>query len=453
MDVNKPTVLVHELEYTIWLRKVNHARCTGSLCRWVSSFHPHQLTCHLVGDFLHGAYNLGQKVRFGDGTAWFVRFPRVGHVCSDYADEKVAMEVEVLHLIRDNTTIPVPDVKAWGSADRNPLGLGPFIIEDFIEGVSLGALLKDPATPHSRRLRSDVRESVIESIYRQVANFLLQLFHLDFERLGSLPTTKTGFRWQVRPLTYKVNDIMQTGAVNTFGDRSQGFQTTTEYFQYVLTQDWKQLQEQPNAFDGEFDARAKYACLSTLKSMLPCFVNEKYEHGPFKVICDDLGLANLIVRSPDDLTIVGVIDLEWSYIGPAQMYGSPWWLLQERLNNWDVDFDQDAPQIVERFSRYLKIFKRVLEEEEKKLPGNPRELSELVAWSENSGAIWLHMLLSCGFNYAYNLPFAQLRQHIGSEKWNRHKELFYGTQDMESFVKKKLAQLRQYDLECEQINK
>ncbi|KAI1506308.1 hypothetical protein F5X99DRAFT_426370 [Biscogniauxia marginata] len=166
MDVNEPAEIVHELESTVWVRKVNHARSTGDLCRWVSSFHPHRLACHLIGGFLHGAYNLGQKVKFSDGTAWLVRFPRVGNVCNKYADEKVAMEVEVLHLVRDNTTIPVPGVKAWGSATHNPLGLGPFIIMDFIEGVSLDALLKDPTTPNTRLLRSDVRDSNIEFIYK-----------------------------------------------------------------------------------------------------------------------------------------------------------------------------------------------------------------------------------------------------------------------------------------------
>ncbi len=54
-----------------------------------------------------------------------------------------------------------------------------------------------------------------------------------------------------------------------------------------------------------------------MRSLLPHFVEEDYDHGPFKLICDDLGLANLIVKSEEDLTVVGVVDFEWSYIGPA----------------------------------------------------------------------------------------------------------------------------------------
>lgn len=81
---------------------------------------------------------------FNDSKAWMVRFPRVGRVCDKYTDEKVGMEVAALSLIRNNTAIPVPRVQAWGLAASNPLGLGPFIIMDFIEGVSLSDLLQDP---------------------------------------------------------------------------------------------------------------------------------------------------------------------------------------------------------------------------------------------------------------------------------------------------------------------
>ncbi len=45
--------------------------------------------------------------------------------------------------------------------------------------------------------------------------------------------------------------------------------------------------------------------------MLPDFINKKYDGRKFKLVCDDLGLANLMVKSKDDLTIVGVVDLEW----------------------------------------------------------------------------------------------------------------------------------------------
>ena len=97
------------------------------------------------------------KMVFSDSTAWMVRFPRVGMVCDDYTDEKVAMEVTALNLIHNRTTIPVPKVQAWGPAARSLLGLGPFIMMDFINGVSLTDLLEDPnAERPTRLMREDI---------------------------------------------------------------------------------------------------------------------------------------------------------------------------------------------------------------------------------------------------------------------------------------------------------
>jgi hypothetical protein len=160
------------------------------------------------------------KMVFNDSTAWMIRFPRVGMVCDDYTDEKVAMEVTALSLIYNRTNIPVPRVQAWGPATSNPLGLGPFIIMDFINGVSLSDLLKDPNAKHPTRLmREDISDSDIEVIYRQLANFLLQLFKLDFDRIGSLPSLRAEAQSYapIRPLTFKAHSILQNGGVDTFG--------------------------------------------------------------------------------------------------------------------------------------------------------------------------------------------------------------------------------------------
>lgn len=127
--------------------------------------------------------------------------------------------------------------------------------------------------------------------------------------------------------------------------------------------------------------------------MIPQLVNAKYDRGPFKLICDDFGPANMIVRSKDDITIVGVVDLEWVYAGPAQLFASaPWWLLHDRPVNEEWDFSGGKPpDATQRYFKCLDIFKRVLAEEDAK--SQSQEVSELVNWSEASWGMWLHMLL------------------------------------------------------------
>ena len=232
------------------------------------------------------------------------------------------------------------------------------------------------------------------------------------------------------------------------GDRHQGFATTTQYFEYIVGQDWEQLVYQPNSVVGTNNAKNNYVAFKVLKSLIPDLVNAKYDHGKFKLICDDLGLANLIVRSREDLTVVGVVDLEWSYVGPAQLFGSaPWWLLQDRPVNsaWDCDKDM-PPTVAVRYFRYLEMFQHVLEEEETKIPGHEeKELSNLVRWSQDSGAMWLHMLLSVGFNDPWSFPFTQLRQHVGAEDWARREKEFEDSAELDAFAAQKMRELDEYD--------
>ncbi|BDD56255.1 hypothetical protein MAP00_001729 [Monascus purpureus] len=378
------------------------------------------------------------KMIFSDATAWMVRFPRKGMVSDNYADEKVAMEVTALSIIRSRTTIPVLKIQVWGPAASNPLGLGPFIMMDFIDGVSLSDLLQDPnAESPSRAMKEDISDSEVEAIYS------LPYLQPESQR-HTLP----------QPLTFKAHSILQNGGVDTFGDRAQGFATTTEYFQYVIGQDWEQLIHQPNSVVGFYDAKSKFVAFKVLKSLIRDFVNEKYDHCKFKLICDDLRLANLIVHGREDVTVVGVVDLECSYIGPAQLFGSAlWWLLQDRPVNsaWDCKGDE-LPRIPTRYFKYLEIFIRVLEEEEAKLPGHEdRELSSLVKWSQASGAMWLHMLLSFSFNNHRSFPFVQLRRHLGVDKWARREKDFDNADELEAFAERKVNELDKYDEALEKM--
>ncbi|PCH06956.1 Aminoglycoside phosphotransferase [Penicillium occitanis (nom. inval.)] len=451
MDTNALVDIVHEVQSQLWVDKINEAHRSDHLCKWVSTFHPGRLPCQLDGTFHHGAFNAGMKMVFSDNTAWMVRFPRVGMVNDDYADEKVAMEVAALNLIGNRTSIPVPKVRAWGPAVRNALGLGPFIMMDFVDGVSLSELLRDPdAERPTRLMREDIKDSDVEFIYRQLANFLLQIFKLDFDQIGSLPSPEAEAASPTprRPLTFKAHSILQNGGVDTFGDRSQGFATVTEYFQHVVGQDWEQLVYQPNSIFGSYDAQNKYVAFKALRNLIPDMVHEQYDSRKFKLICDDLGLANLIVRGRDNLTVVGVVDLEWSYIGPAQLFGSaPWWLLQDRPVNssWDYTGDE-PPKIADRYFKYLDIFIRVLEEEEARMTeSEEKELSSLVKWSQASGAMWLHMLISSGFNDHRSFPFTQLRQHLGDAKWAQYEKGCGNAEELGAFAARKVIQLDEYD--------
>ncbi|KAJ5584909.1 uncharacterized protein N7459_004709 [Penicillium hispanicum] len=448
-------------EETVWVKKVNTARVDGSICSWASAFHPEKLRCRLDGGFLNGSYNVGQRIVFDDGATWFLRLPRASSISPEYADEKVAMEVEALFLIRGKTTIPVPKIYAWGLVEENQLGLGPFILMEFINGVCLNDVF---GGGDSRLLKEEISETDIEYVYRQMAYFMLQLFKIDFNHIGNLPTRKTRFAAPSRPLTWKGHEILRVGGVSTFGlcygrpqhelglialgDWAHGLQSTRQYFEYINNQDWQQLLLQSNSIAGPRSARSRYGALSILKSLIPELTNTTYDRGPFKLICDDFGMANMIVRSKGDLTIVGVVDIEWVYAGPAQLFGSaPWWLLLDRPVNDEWDFEEgEAPKATDRYFKCLEIFIRVLEEEETRMTeSNRRELTELVKWSRDTGAMWLHMLLSSGFFDDLTFPCMQLRKHKGVQWWEERMQDYEDTAEVEKFVADKMKDLAAYD--------
>jgi len=223
MDWDERAEIENRAASFIWMDQF--MKCRGErLTSWVSTFHKDNLPCRLandkVSDDLRGSFNWTCKVLFTDGEQWMVRFPRGGKVKN--ADEKVEIEVATMNILYQQTDIPIPEVKAWGLAADNKLGLGPFIITSFIKGVSLGDILQDPESPDARLIRGDISKGDIETIYRQIAHFMLQLSKLNFSKIGSLSRESRksdgshAATIHSRPMTWKAHEILNVGGVDVF---------------------------------------------------------------------------------------------------------------------------------------------------------------------------------------------------------------------------------------------
>ncbi|KAH6668536.1 hypothetical protein B0J14DRAFT_601128 [Halenospora varia] len=115
----------------------------------------------------NGSFNWCFKVVFDDGTEWAVRFPVAGNVM--YPEEKVRREVAVMRFMKERTTIPVPEVIAFGmAADNHDPEMGPFIIEEWIDGVTLSTIMEElPRPSWGPVLRKDISDETLYTIYRQ----------------------------------------------------------------------------------------------------------------------------------------------------------------------------------------------------------------------------------------------------------------------------------------------
>jgi len=146
----------------------------------------------------------------------------------------------------------------------------------------------------------------------------------------------------------------------------------------------------------------------------------------------------MIVNNERELKIVGVIDWEWSYAGPCQLFSSPpHWLLLDSPNHW---FEDDN-SIATRYEKSLEMFLKILEEEEgamlKDVPFVER-LSGLMRECNEDGRMWFHCIIRQGFNGPDMLVWERLRaatpDSVSDEKVN-------------AFIKDNMVALDKYRLE------
>lgn len=181
------------------------------MASWVATFR-NNLPCEVVDDSC-GSFNWSCKIRFEDGLQWMVRFSVPGRTMN--GDEKVPYEVATMQFIKAKTLIPVPSVIAWGISEDNSLGLGAFIIMEFVEGEPLGEILEMHPRPESGQiLKTDIHDTDLDIIYRQIANIFLELSKHDFPQIGSLSRTNDTYTISSRPLTLKMNEILCHGGVD-----------------------------------------------------------------------------------------------------------------------------------------------------------------------------------------------------------------------------------------------
>ncbi|KAF7553017.1 hypothetical protein G7046_g7223 [Stylonectria norvegica] len=364
----------NDLEAETWERSLLKEKVYRDIGRFINKHRPGDpVELHRP---IRGGFNVFFRLEYKDGSSAALRIPCKGIV--QCPDEKIRYEVATMRYIAEKTTIPVAKIYHYGSAADNPTGLGPFIIMDYTEHErTMSDALSDPAmgTHQCHILTSNVDAEKLEVLYRQMANILLQLSTLKFDRIGSLVQDEDGgFSVSGRPLVMNMNSILEFTEAPPSLLPNRQYSAATEWYSALADMHMTQLVFQHNdAVEDEDDARDKYVARQLFRRLAAegqlesgCDTDDNYQsskEAAFRLFSEDLRPSNVLIDK--DLRVVGVIDWEFAYVAPSQFaYDPPWWLLLAGPDDWPKG---GYASWMETYKPRLKTFLHILEEEEDKL--------------------------------------------------------------------------------------
>ena len=384
-------------EWEVWLKKVFAALDTIGF--FVAQ--RRQGEASGIPNVYRGSFNFCVRVTFKDeGPDAIIRFPQAGH--SAFREEKVAQEVATIRILQERTTIPLPRLISWGSTAESPDQLGPFIISDFVPGIHLSQILRDPTEPNDKKDYLDpcVDEKKLNIIYDQLADYTLQMFKLNFHLIGAISNSKTldecSFK---RPLTYSMNELVTCAGYPDHELPTTPFESVKDYLNSLTHEHIVHLQTQRNAAHNPSRAEELYVARRLISKLTTKFCLN--DSGPFKLFCDDLRPQNMLV-DPDTLQITAILDLEFTNAMPAQFScDPPWWLLLVGPDMW-LQRGRTMEAFISAYEPRMRQFVRALEKAEavsepKEIQLGEKPLSCLMRESWETGMLW--------FNYAMRKPF------------------------------------------------
>lgn len=233
------------------------------------------------------------------------------------------------------TTIPVPRVNAYSFTEGSPIQTA-FILMDYIQGQTL----KDLGFKKEKKWRSYTRPTEATSkLHEQFSDIYIQLRQLEFPEIGALGLHAVDGRPSYacdpddihvchRPISIEI--MMQELEGMDPGARIKPRTTFSTVRSFVDALFWLAENEFEKSPDIGLDIRGGrntlYARHHFRRFVLNIWLDSATDKGPFVLMHGDMNMLMSNLLFDEELTLVGVLDWEWSCVVPAEMLVSPVWL-------------------------------------------------------------------------------------------------------------------------------
>jgi isoamyl acetate esterase len=254
------------------------------------------LNCTISEKYTCGAYNLVFEIVFDDGVSWIARLRSASPmqvVSQEFVFESptyklhiMESEVATMRYVRENSTIPVPEIYAFDTTSANPAKL-PYILMECIHGWRTPPKLQD------------LPDDIVRKILDQLANVLLQLSLLQFPKIGYIHYDTDG--------RYCIDAMLDRR-----GKRIGPMSSALEYYR------WRADQPLNRSNDSVVDLQEALFHSYLYKLAIPFLMNGFRNEGPFPLAHNDLGVHNALFD--ENWKLVGVIDWTGACVVPWESF-------------------------------------------------------------------------------------------------------------------------------------
>ncbi|CRG89677.1 hypothetical protein PISL3812_06716 [Talaromyces islandicus] len=255
----------------------------NELCA-VASRHRGGIPCTL-GNHTVGGFNIAFELHFPDGIAGIARIP-LPYNCHQPEETSVSYAVTMKYLKR-NSSIPVPEVYAYEvqSALDNKVH-ATYILMERLPGHAL------PTLERMTLEISDEEIAAVKKVHTQLADIILELVSLKFDKIGCLREDSkgkffVGAYYETNATAYPQHKAYALGDLEEDGDREE---TVADY--------------------------------ELLAELAGHFVIPEFKDGPFVINHNDLTIQNILVD--DDFNITGILDFPGTVVPLPSLCVYPW---------------------------------------------------------------------------------------------------------------------------------
>lgn len=243
---------------------------------------PPHLECSInLTQFTYGCEHLVLELAFSDEVYWVARIPH-----QTIQRDTMLSEIATMKVVREHTTIPVPQVFCFEVSADQPFGY-PYMLMEALDGRTFPEGLAT-AIPVQHRAK----------VAKQLANVFSELQNLTFSRIGRL--------WCGENADEPVKVVKMV-----WHALSGPLDTSLEYFYHQIQEDNQDIMYRMHPGDPDWLT----ACW-VLKSSLAHMIIEDRVRGPFPLI--HFGLQSRNMLFDDEYNLTGLIDWTCAQAAPLE---------------------------------------------------------------------------------------------------------------------------------------